>query len=67
MATILMKQGKTRAAITEFESILGVASDKQSIHQKLFELYEKLDRHDLASVHLEKANALANKLASKAK
>ncbi len=65
MATILMKQGKTRAAITEFEAILGVASDKRSIHQKLFELYEKLDRHDMASVHLEKANALANKLATK--
>ncbi len=60
MATILMKQGKTQQAIVEFEAILATAPNKTDIHRKLVELYEKLDRHDIAQIHSEKVIAGQN-------
>jgi len=62
LATILIKQGKTHEAIAEFEAILSSTSDEVSIHRKLVELYQKLDRQDMAKIHLEKANGFAKKV-----
>lgn len=66
-ATILMKQGKTQEAIAEFEAILGIASDKTSIHRKLAELYGTLGKVELSRKHKQKADELAQLAEEKAK
>lgn len=67
LATILMKQGKSREAITEFEAIQSEVFDKIGVHRNLSELYEKIGIRDVSEMHNERAIELQLKASKKAK
>lgn len=57
LATILMKQEQFPVALAEFQKALPTASNRKEIHQKMADIYQKLDRAELAAHHQEQADA----------
>jgi len=53
--TILMKQGKFELALNELEQVLNRVPDKGSVHSKLAEIYDELEKPALANIHREKS------------
>ena len=55
-AKVLMKQGKDREAVVEFERALVTIKNKKPLHQNLAILYRRLGNEELAKLHQEKAD-----------
>lgn len=59
LGTILARQGKSQAAITELETVLRADPTRPELHRELAELYDKLGNPDVASVHRRRAQTAA--------
>ena len=57
LATILMKKGDLDRALVEFEKTLPLIANKQSVHQKIAEIYSAIGNETLAKLHRELMNS----------
>jgi tetratricopeptide (TPR) repeat protein len=57
LGTILARQGKYRAAITELETVLRAFPKRPKVHRQLAELYDKLGNAELAEAYRRRAQA----------
>jgi len=51
LGTILMKQGAFEEALVELETALPAISNKKAVHEKLAQIYEKLNKPKMAQLH----------------
>ncbi len=61
LATILARQGKYLEAITQFETVLRLASTRTDVYQPLAELYRKLGDFELAELYDDRAQLAREK------
>ena len=57
LGTILARQGKYQAAITEFETVIRAYPDRSKVHRQLAELYDQLGNPELADIHRRRAQS----------
>ncbi len=56
LGTVLLRQGKTVEAITQFEKAMEHIKDKKQIHRKLAAAYQSIGQIGLAKMHADRAD-----------